>query len=174
MAGKSSWLESGLVILGTAGPTGLTLDKLVASTGLSTGSFYHHFAGMPGYKSALLGYFEEVHTARYIREVQAADIDARGRLELLIDLVLDDDEPARLEIAVRAWALDDPAAAAVKERVDAARLDILRSLLRDCGYDATAAHETAQILYLLVLGAGNLLPPVPPEELRRLARRVLS
>lgn len=174
MAGKTSWLESGLVILGTAGPTGLTIDKLVAATGLSTGSFYHHFSGMPGYRSALLGYFEEQHTTRYLREIEAADLDPRGRLELLIDLVLEDDEPASIEVAVRAWALDDPIAAAAKERVDSTRLGVLRTLLMDCGYAKDAAEETAQILYLLVLGAGNVLPTVPPERLRILCRRVLS
>ncbi|MFI9506618.1 TetR/AcrR family transcriptional regulator [Nocardia sp. NPDC052566] len=175
MAGKSSWLDSGLVILGTAGPTGLTIDKLVAATGLSTGSFYHHFSSMSGFKAALLAHFEEVHTTRYIREVAAAEqLDARGRLELLMDLVLADDEPARLEIAIRAWALDDPVAAATKERVDASRLAILRTLLQESGYAEVDALHTARILYLLVLGAGNMLPAVPPEELGVLARRVLT
>ncbi|WP_063046720.1 TetR/AcrR family transcriptional regulator [Nocardia pseudovaccinii] len=174
MAGKASWLASGLVILGTAGPTGLTIDKLVAATGLSTGSFYHHFPGMPGYKSALLAYFEEMHTTRYLREIEAADLDPRGRLDLLIDLVLVDDEPAAIEVAVRAWALDDPIAAAAKERVDGTRLGVLRTLLADCGYAEADAEQTAQILYLLVLGAGNMLPAVPPAQLRVLCRRVLS
>jgi AcrR family transcriptional regulator len=173
VAGKSSWLESGLVILGTAGPTGLTIDKLVASTGLSTGSFYHHFSGMSGYKTALLAYFEELHTTRYIREVEAADIDARGRLDLLMELVLADDEPANVEVAIRAWALDDPIAAAAKERVDRSRLAFLRKLLAECGYDEADTEQIAQILYLLVLGSGNMLPGVTPEQLRVLCQRVL-
>ncbi|MGW4848207.1 TetR/AcrR family transcriptional regulator [Nocardia brasiliensis] len=175
MAGKSSWLESGLVILGTAGPAGLTLERLVATTGLSTGSFYHHFSGITGYRAALLAHFEEVHTTRYVREVTAAEsLDARARLDLLLDLVLEDDGPARLETAVRSWAIDDPAAAEVKARIDTARLDILQKLLQESGYADTDAWETARILYLLVLGASNMLPAVPPEELRTLARRVLS
>ncbi|MFD0365666.1 TetR/AcrR family transcriptional regulator [Nocardia sp. GCM10030253] len=176
MAGKSSWLESGMVILGTAGPTGLTIDKLVAATGLSTGSFYHHFSGMSGYKTALLAHFEELHTTRYIREVAAATdrLDPRSRLELLIDLVLEDDEPASIEVAVRAWALNDPIAAAAKERVDNARLGFLWILLTESGYTEADAHDIAQILYLLVLGAGNMLPAIPPEQLRALCRRVLA
>ncbi|WP_378737633.1 TetR/AcrR family transcriptional regulator [Nocardia brasiliensis] len=175
MAGKSSWLESGLMILGAAGPAGLTLDKLVAATGLSTGSFYHHFSGMSGYKTALLAHFEEVHTTRHLRAVAAAEqLDARGRLELLLDLVLRDEEPARLEMAIRSWAIDDANAAEVKARVDAARLGFLRNLLGESGYDDSAAGQLAQILYLLVLGADCMLPAVPPDELRLLALRVLS
>lgn len=175
MAGKSSWLDAGLTILGAAGPTGLTIDKLVATTGLSTGSFYHHFAGMSGFKSALLGHFEEVQTLRYIREVQGADqVDARGRLDLLIDLVLADDGPARLEMAIRAWALDDSVAAAAAARVDAARLGFLRTLLLESGYAKAEAQQVAQILYLLVLGSSSMLPTVPPEELRVLVGRVLG
>ncbi|MGW0248941.1 TetR/AcrR family transcriptional regulator [Nocardia goodfellowii] len=175
MAGKTSWLTSGLAILGTAGAHGLTIDKLVASAGLSTGSFYHHFSSMSGYKQALLAHFEELHTLRYIREVQAAtELDARARLRLLIELVLADEEPARLEVAIRAWALDDPIAAAAKERVDAARLGFLRELLLECGYPEADAEQTAQILYLLVLGAGNIMPELPPERLRVLCARILA
>ncbi|MFQ6393278.1 TetR/AcrR family transcriptional regulator [Nocardia sp. KC 131] len=175
MAGKSSWLESGLVILGTTGPTGLTIDKLVAATGLSTGSFYHHFSGMSGYKTALLAHFEDLNTTRYIREVEAAtDLGPRDRLELLIDLVLEDHEPVSVEVAVRAWALNDPVAATAKERVDAARLGFLRTLLTEAGYAETDVRELAQILYLLVLGAGNMLPAIPPAQMRVLCRRVLA
>ncbi|MFI9406735.1 TetR/AcrR family transcriptional regulator [Nocardia sp. NPDC052316] len=175
MAGKSSWLESGLVILGTAGPAGLTIDKLVAATGLSTGSFYHHFSSMGGYKAALLTHFEEVQTTRYLREVTAAvRLDAREKLDLLLDLVLRDEGPATLETAIRSWAIDDPLAAEVKERIDAARLGFLRTLLGESGYGADDARQLAQLLYLLVLGAGSMIPAVSPEELRVLARRVLS
>ncbi|WP_327113082.1 hypothetical protein OHB12_30510 [Nocardia sp. NBC_01730] len=69
-------------------------------------------------------------------------------------------------------ALDDPLAEAAKERVDAARLGYLRTLLLENGYTDADARQTAQILYLLVLGAGDMLPPVPPDELRELARWV--
>ncbi|WP_460697623.1 TetR/AcrR family transcriptional regulator [Nocardia thraciensis] len=174
MAGKTSWLESGLAILGTAGPTALTLDRLVAATGLSTGSFYHHFHGMQGYKTALLDYFETVHTTHYIRAADAAGLDPRARLERLVDLVLDSDEPANIELAVSAWALNEPLAAAAKERVDKARLDFLRTLLIEGGRADADARATARILYLLVLGSASMRPTVPPEELRDLCRRVLE
>lgn len=170
------WLDSGLAILTAVGPKGLTIEKLVETTGLSTGSFYHHFAGMQGFKTALLAHFEDTQTLRYIREVQGAvtdGLDARGQLELLIDLVLTD-ESTRLEVAIRAWALDDPVAAAVKTRIDTARLTFLRELLGANGYSDTDADEIAHILYLLVLGAGNMLPEVTSEQLRALSRRILS
>ncbi len=175
MAGKNSWLEAGLKILGAAGPTGLTLDKLVAETGLSTGSFYHHFAGMDGYKRALLAHFEEVYTSRYIREVDAADtgVSARERVDLLTELVLADDHTADLELAIRAWALDEPLAAAAKERVDGQRLAFLRSLLAASGRTPRAAADLADLLYLTLLGAGHVLPTVPPERVRELFEAIL-
>ncbi|BCK59032.1 TetR/AcrR family transcriptional regulator [Nocardia wallacei] len=175
MTGKTSWLDSGLVILGTAGPTALTIDRLVAATGLSTGSFYHHFRGMQAYRVALLEHFEAVHTTHYIRQVaDAAGLDARARLELLLDLVLGSDEPANIELAISAWALNEPLAAAAKERVDKARLDFLRTLLLEDGHREHDAQAMARMLYLFVLGAASMRPTVPPEELRDLCRRVLS
>ncbi|WP_433713743.1 hypothetical protein ACQP2U_05880 [Nocardia sp. CA-084685] len=62
---------------------------------------------MSGYKSALLAHVEEMRTTRCLREIEAADLDPRGRLDLLIDSVLADDGPASIEVAVRARALDD-------------------------------------------------------------------
>ncbi|WP_280386852.1 TetR/AcrR family transcriptional regulator [Nocardia wallacei] len=175
MAGKTSWLESGLAILGTAGPTALTIDRLVAATGLSTGSFYHHFHGMQGYKAALLEYFESEHTTHYIRAVADAEgLDARARLERLVELVLDSDEPANIELAISAWALNEPLAAAAKERVDKARFEFLRTLLREDNRADADARATARILYLLVLGSASMRPTVPPRELRELCRRVLA
>ncbi|MBB5914880.1 AcrR family transcriptional regulator [Nocardia transvalensis] len=174
MAGKISWLESGLVILGASGPTALTIDRLVAETGVSTGSFYHHFRGMQGYKAALLEHFESVHTTHYIQEVEAtAGLDARGRLELLVDLVLDSDEPANIELAISAWALSEPLAAAAKQRVDKTRVDFLHGLLLQGGCTEDDARATAGILYLMVLGAASMRPAMPPEELRALCERVL-
>ncbi|MEV5838514.1 hypothetical protein [Nocardia sp. NPDC052112] len=99
---------------GTVRPIGRTIDEPVTATGLGTRSCYHHFSDMPGYKTALLANFEEIHTTEYPREIEAADLDPHDRLDLLIDLVLEDDEPASIEVAVRAWALDDPIAAAAE------------------------------------------------------------
>lgn len=164
----------GLDLLSTSGPTGLTIDRLVAGTGLSTGSFYHHFAGMPGYRAALLAYFESEQTERYIRQVDGEPgRDARAKLDWLMDLVLADRTDGNVEVAIRAWALQDPEAHAAKERVDRTRMAYLRALWFEISGDTTESHEMAQLLYVLLLGAGSVLPAVTPAELRRLYQRVM-
>jgi AcrR family transcriptional regulator len=174
VSSKEKWLSSGLDLLGRAGPGGLTIERLVDAAGLSTGSFYYHFAGVPGFKVALLEYFEELHTTRYIAEVEATSGTGRERLEQLMNVVLTSEEGWDVEVAVRAWALDDEQARAAKERVDRVRIDYLRELWLELSGDAVAADRMAKVLYLLLLGAGHILPPVPPAELAVLYRTVID
>lgn len=129
---------------------------------------------MPGFKTALLGYFEQVHTRRYIDAVEASEaVTARDKLDLLRDAVVDADSEADLEVAIRAWAIHDEQARAAKERVDRTRLGYLRDLWFEISGDETESAHMANLLYVILLGAGNVLPPIAPDEVRELYRRVL-
>ncbi|NKY16282.1 TetR/AcrR family transcriptional regulator [Streptomyces somaliensis] len=174
MASRRDWLEEGLAVLGEEGAPALTVDRLAARLKLTKGSFYHHFKGMAGYKADLLAHYEAEHTGRYV-----ADAERRGggtphaRLLYLRELVLrDKDGSDALEIAVRAWALQDPEVCALQQRVDRARIGYLRELVRGDDGDADAT-PLARLLYLLLVGAQQLVPPLPAGELREVYDLVL-
>jgi AcrR family transcriptional regulator len=64
MTPRRRWLDEGLDLLATSGVNGVTIQALCERLGLSKGSFYHHFKGMAGYRTALLEHFEERETRR--------------------------------------------------------------------------------------------------------------
>ncbi|URM88849.1 TetR/AcrR family transcriptional regulator [Streptomyces sp. MRC013] len=167
MASRRDWLEEGLRVLGEEGAPALTVDRLAARLKLTKGSFYHHFKGMAGYRSDLLAHYEAEHTGRYVADADRRGGDTpRARLLYLRELVLDDkDGSDALEIAVRAWALQDPEVHALQQRVDRTRVGYLRELVRGAGGDADAT-PLARLLYLLLVGAQQVVPPLPAEELR--------
>lgn len=172
VATKRDWLDAGLRVLADDGAPALTIERLTGLLGLSKGSFYHHFGGMGGYTTALLAHFEAEHTARFIDAVeQEPASEPSGKLKRLMELVLADREGPELEVAMRAWSLQNPDVADVQRRVDRTRIDYLRGLLRGIGTDD--AELLGELLYLLLVGAGQVLPPVPPERLRRLYDLVL-
>ncbi|MGP3975678.1 TetR/AcrR family transcriptional regulator [Streptomyces sp. 8N114] len=169
MASRHDWLEEGLRILSEDGAPALTIERLTTRLGLTKGSFYHHFKGMTGFKTDLLAYYETEHTSRYIADVERVGDTAAARLHRLMDLVLDSKgDSDRLEIAVRAWAFQDAEVRALQERVDRLRIEYLQSLARDLGGADSTSVPLARLFYLLLVGAQQVVPPVPAEDLREI------
>jgi AcrR family transcriptional regulator len=169
MVTRTRWLEQGLEVLATEGLRALTIERLGAALGLSKGSFYHHFPGMPAFRTALLLYYESAYTVRYIEAVDSVDdASPEARLRHLLDLVLAEDRTTSPEVAIRTWALQDPEARSTVERVDRARIDYLRGLWRAITGDEKEASDMATLLYVVLIGSEQLLPQVETSQLRRL------
>jgi AcrR family transcriptional regulator len=169
MATRQNWLDQGLEVLAAEGSPALTIDRLCAAMELSKGSFYHHFRGAKDFRAALLQHFEAESTTRFIEAVeQHADAPAADKLRMLADIVLADKQSPDLEVAVRAWAAQDETAYDVQARVDRTRTEYLEKLCRGIGHSRAEAKQLARMLYLLLVGAGHVVPPIPPRELKRL------
>lgn len=152
------------MLLAEQGTPALTLERLCERMSRSKGSFYHHFGSMPKYRARLLDHVEAEFTTAITGAVERFDaLPARERLRRLVAEAIKDTGP-RLEIAMRAWAKQDPEAAAVQERVDAARIAYLRKLCDEAGH--TEPEQMATLVYLVSVGAAHLMPPLPPAELR--------
>jgi len=167
---KRDWLESGLEVLSESGVEGLRIDRLSARLGLSKGSFYHHFAGISGYRLDLLDFYRQEHTGRHIRKVESSrDLDPKAKLDLLqTSIMLEDGSLPRLEVAIRAWAAEDDDARAALEQVDADRFDYLERLCLGFIDDPEQARVLSRMLYLMLIGSQHVAPPVPFGELRRM------
>ena len=177
MSARDRWLAQGLEALAEEGAPGVTIDKLAARVGLSKGSFYHHFSGMPGFTAALMAHFEAEHTTRFIEAVEAeATASPRAKLESLMAMVLREQPLAGapdVEVALRAWAQQDPVVRAAQQRVDRIRINYLRDLWLGLSGDAGEASRMGQLLYLMLIGAGHVIPPLPADQLRQLYDLVL-
>ncbi|SDJ17133.1 DNA-binding transcriptional regulator, AcrR family [Actinokineospora alba] len=173
MAGKRDWLREGISILTEEGSQALTIDRLCGRLGLTKGSFYHHFAGMTGYKAALLEHYERIGTQRFIEAVEADPVEPVVMLDRLLDLVMASTELG-LDTAMRAWAQQDPQAGEMMARVDQARVEYMESLwLRHRG-DAAEARMVGQLLYAVHVGARHMLPPLQRHELGGVYRLLLD
>ncbi|MGW1340464.1 TetR/AcrR family transcriptional regulator [Kribbella sp. NPDC002412] len=168
MVTRSEWLEAGLELLAAEGAPAVTIERLTGKLGVTKGSYYHHFKGAAGFRTALLAYFEAQFTTRLIDTVESApDAEPRAKLKHLMKLVLSDPDSAELEIAVRAWALQDPEVRAAQERVDRARTEYLKGLCRGLKTDVDP-DRFAELLYLILIGAEQVLPSVRKDDLREI------
>lgn len=177
MGSKGRWLDEGLKAVAEEGPPGVTIEKLSARVGLGKGSFYHHFSGMPGFTADLMAHFEVEHTSRFIDAVEAeAAASPRAKLEKLIAMVLHEQPVAGapdVEVAIRAWAQQDPVVRAAQRRVDQIRIGYLRDLWLALSGDPGEASPMGRLLYLMLIGAGHVIPPLPANQLRQLYDLVL-
>ncbi|TDD62994.1 TetR/AcrR family transcriptional regulator [Kribbella antibiotica] len=164
MVTRTEWLEAGLDLLADEGAPAVTIERLTGTLGVTKGSYYHHFKGAAGYRTALLEHFEAKFTTRLIDTVEAEPAGDNKLLHLL-RLVLADPASARLEIAVRAWALQDAEVRAAQTRVDEARTKYLKALCAELELDVNP-DRFAELLYLILIGAEQVLPTMPSDALR--------
>ncbi|WP_436496095.1 TetR/AcrR family transcriptional regulator [Actinokineospora sp. HUAS TT18] len=173
MASKQDWVRHGFDVLTEEGAQALTIERLSNRLGVTKGSFYHHFAGMSGYHQALLDRFQREHTAHHIAAAEAVPGPASKTLDRLLDSVMAGRRRG-LETAIRSWAQRDPQVAAVLSEVDRTRMDYLESVYLRDGRDPVEAHHLSRLLYVIVIGAGQVLPPLSTEDLGAVYRLVLD
>ncbi|MGW4928942.1 TetR/AcrR family transcriptional regulator [Agromyces sp. NPDC004153] len=176
---RTRWLDEGLVVLAEDGPSGLRIDKLSARLGVTKGSFHHHFAGAPGFKTALLAHYEEQARAALDEAIAARSGEGtRATLASLTELATADGDGGlrrpRLDTAVRAWAQSDPEVRETQARIDAAAVGALQAAWRPLVASDAEARAAALVPYLVSLGAEVTVPPIQPGELRRVYELLLT
>jgi AcrR family transcriptional regulator len=175
MADKTQWIQAAFRVLTEKGLSHLTIDVLAAELNLTKGSFYHHFNNLAAFRSDMLEHFESVSTTALIVEVERGDPgDPVHRLERLVDLAVEASPQAGLQVAVRAWAMQDAEVRKVQERLDKVRLEYASSLWRQAGLSPEEADARALHLYLLLVGGRQILPALPVDQLREICKRAMS
>ena len=149
--GREDWIREALRLLAESGIEAVRVEPLARRLKVTKGSFYWHFADRPALLEALKVHWEAVATGAIIEEVEATGGDAAARLWRLTELTLPSD--GRVEMAMRAWAATDPAAAEAVRRVDGRRLEFLERLFRELGYGEATARARARLAYHSLIGA---------------------
>ena len=177
MNGRERWLGSGLQALAEEGPGGLKIDRLVRRVGLTKGSFFHHFSGAAGYKTALLQRLEVEATAAL--DEAAASPPATEVHQLLEELTGRIGQPGsglwrpELEIALRAWSFTDAEVLKTQSRIDQQRLAGLEAIWQRLEPDREQARIKALLPYLVAVGASMSSVGIKREELQQVYELLL-
>src|SRR5262245_23041898 len=140
--GLDDWIRAGFAILAEEGVKALKIDRLCARLGVTKGSFYWHFDGMPGYRAALVSAWGD------LRDEDRGTFDDMGKLEprerlsrMMASLV----SPRHwtLERAMREWARTDEAVAASVRAADRRVVHAVRRAFLDYGFDEDEADMRA-------------------------------
>lgn len=145
---REDYFAAAFAILDEDGYPGLKLAALCRRLGITTGSFYNHFASWAAFKTHFLrAWLEQSDTV-----VAAArrESDLSERIELLI--AAGAHLPHTAEAALRTWAKIDAQVREVQHRVDQERLDVIGEAVAAVIGDQRRAEELAWTGLWILIG----------------------
>lgn len=161
----NDWFDAGLAVLTERGALHLTIDALCGVLSVTKGSFYHHFADFPAYKTALLAHIKALDTDRLIALADKAGTPG-AKLEALF--ALGANYPRALALAMQAWAAQDAEVRAVQFAVYDAQMRYAVGLLVELGLPRARARRVAELSLATIIGALHLHHYLPANALAAL------
>ena len=143
--GRADWVRAGQDVLRERGIAELKLGLLTGRLGVSTGSFYYHFADFEDFLGAVAESFSADRVQGLVDRATATARDPIDRIRRLARLSLDDGT-FELDKAMRIWATMDRRAAATVIRSERAVLAFLSQAFADLGFAGDEAAMRARIL----------------------------
>ena len=158
---RIAWLQAGQKLLREGGAPSVKLAALTEEAGLTTGSFYHHFAGIADYVEALASFYGHQQVDEHLGSI--AHLGPHERLEALIRIA-GDERMQPLSAAMRDWAGSyEPARVAVQE-ADRSILLALEACFIELGHSTPSARTRAVLL--ISAGVARVKTPWSRAHLR--------
>ncbi|MFC0674545.1 TetR/AcrR family transcriptional regulator [Brachybacterium hainanense] len=149
---RQSWIDEGLRVLAAGGPDAVRVEVLAKNLGVTKGGFYGFFADRDALLEAMLDDWERRSVADVLARVEHEDGTAVSRAAHARDLTFSE-ELLPIDLAVREWARRDEAVAERLRRVDAGRIDLLRSVIGTAYSDPVEVEARAALAMLSTVGA---------------------
>ncbi len=147
------WLDAAYTLLIEGGVEAVKVMPLATRLGLSRTSFYWHFADREALLAGLIARWQSRNTANLVAQTESPAATIAGAVLNLFDCWIEPDLfDARMEFAIRAWALRDAALSVVLSATDEARIAAIATMFQRYGFDASEAETRARTIYLTQVG----------------------
>ncbi|MCR6490175.1 TetR/AcrR family transcriptional regulator [Amycolatopsis sp. OK19-0408] len=150
---RQAYFDAALKTLAEHGFTELNVGRLCRCLGVTSGSFYHHFGGWPGFVDQLLDHWEN-RQVLILRERDFGSVGPAADFAALMDLTLE--LPHEAEAAIRAWAANDETVRAAQKRVDSARLRTVGAAVKGIVGDGDLARTLTSLGMAVLVGHQQL------------------
>jgi len=157
---RDDWITAALGAIADGGLAAVGVEPLAARLGATKGSFYWHFENRDALLEAAVRRWEKETTTDVVTEITAARDAPASQFRRLVIGVIERAEQDRVGPALLASAAH-PVVAPALERVTAARLSLIATLLRGLGFRPAEARRRALLAYSAYLGHGQLAHSTP-------------
>ncbi|MDU8928176.1 TetR/AcrR family transcriptional regulator [Alisedimentitalea sp. MJ-SS2] len=163
------WLAAAYDLLTESGVEAVKIMPLARRVGLSRTGFYWHFKDRDALLEAMIRRWEEKNTGNLVDRCEAFAETICEAMFNLFDCWLDADLfDARLDLAIRNWARNDPALQTRLDSADARRRAAVTAMFTRFGYDSDQAEVRA--LSVLYTQIGYISMQVSEDPVARIAR----
>jgi len=152
---REKWLSRAMEVLSREGKAKLRIDTLTQSLGVTKGSFYWHFRDRADFVKCLAEYWAKSSTDQVVDMLSQFKGDASDRLLRLMEYLIRKDF-ARYDIAMRAWAAQEPEVARLVKKVDEQRFTFVCTLFAELGFKGQELEmrtRTFVVFHSLELGS---------------------
>jgi AcrR family transcriptional regulator len=141
---KDQWLALALETLESNGVEGVKIERLARLLGISRSGFYWHFKNRQDLLEQLLEYWVREYAGIVSNDPHVKKLEPKKRLNTLMDMIRDKNL-TKYDLAITAWAKTDPMARKVLKKALDIRLDYLRSIFAELGFDGDELEMRARL-----------------------------
>ena len=151
--GRQGWLDAARAILIRDGVAGVKVDRIARRLKVTRGGFYWFFDSHRQLLQALLEDWEQRNTEGFKSVLRESGRNGMAEFQALVDIWLNEKSysPA-WDAAVRDWARVSAKVANAVRRTDDIRIDVLRQVFLDMGFEAAEAFVRARVCYFHQVG----------------------
>jgi AcrR family transcriptional regulator len=150
---RQDWISAARNALIARGIDAVKIQRLARALHVSRSGFYWHFKNRKELLRALLESWERDNTKPFEQAIRNDASSGETEFEAIANMWLQEkDYKPSYDIAVRNWARISKQVASVVRRVDLKRIEILRTIFRDMGFDDAEAFIRARVSYLHQVG----------------------
>lgn len=149
---RERWIDVARAMLVREGIGAVKVNRLAKKLGVTRGGFYWRFKNLADLQEALVEDWRKSNTAPFLAALGGTG-DPGERLRAAFRLWLDErDFDPGYDAAVRAWARVSRKVASAVHEVDDQRIEALKRLFMDGGYEEKEAFIRARITYFHQVG----------------------
>lgn len=165
---RAAWIVEARAVLVAGGIAAVKIGKLAARLGVTRESFYHHFKSLQELNDELLSDWDRGNAAAYGALLDPRH-DGEQEFRAMERMWLDEERysPA-WDSAIRDWARVSKKASRVVARVDERRVEMIKQMFLDMGYEETESLVRARIYYFHQVGYYTIRPGESRDERLRL------
>jgi AcrR family transcriptional regulator len=167
---KEEWLTAALEAVSRDGGAKLRIDALVKELGVSKGSFYWHFKNRKAFMHDLIEYWHLRSTLVVSDNLDQSQAPPEQKLQALVEMVFVE-ELTRHDLAIRSWAIQEPAVRAAVKRTDLYRMNYVRALFLGIGFAPEDAEFRAQVFVSEATMEGAVFDRLPKSARKQRARK---
>jgi AcrR family transcriptional regulator len=158
---RDEWIRAALQAIAEGGLVAVNVQQLATTLGVTTGSFYWHFASRDEIIEAALDRWEQERID--VLEELRAIVDPRERLQTLVRSVYVNRERGALFASLQASA-SDPRIRNRLRRTMQRRLTFLTQTYRELGYPIERARHAGRVVHSLYSGLWEVMRMLPSAD----------